>query len=290
MINKVVMITGATNGIGKASAIALARQGAITILVGRNQSKLNKTAQEIQQVTGNQQITTIQADLSSLEEIRAASKTFLEQYNRLDVLINNAGAMFIKRQESADGFEMTLALNHLNYFLLTHLLLDVLKQTAQAEGEARIINVASSAHAEVTIDFADLQYENFYSGFAVYGQTKLMNILFTYALHGRLKGTNITTNAVHPGSVRTGFGQNNGFLVRLIMNVRQLFQGGLSAEKGAETIVYLASAPEVRGITGKYWIDKRQVPSSEATYDKASQTQLWQLSETMTQLGLTNSQ
>jgi retinol dehydrogenase 12 len=165
MNGKVVLITGASNGIGKMSALGLAKMGAEVILVSRNQSKLDKTAQEIKSATGNQQISTIQADLSSLKEIRKAAETFLSQNERLDVLLNNAGAMFTSREESVDGFEMTFALNHLNYFLLTNLLLDTLKKTAQEQGEARIVNVSSGLHARGNIDFDDIQNKKYFQVF-----------------------------------------------------------------------------------------------------------------------------
>jgi NAD(P)-dependent dehydrogenase (short-subunit alcohol dehydrogenase family) len=283
MNGKIILITGATNGIGKISALELARMGAEIVLVSRNQSKLDKTAQEIKSATGNQRINTIQADLSSLKDIRKVAEIFLSQYERLDVLLNNAGAMFMSRKESVDGYEMTFALNHLNYFLLTDLLLDTLKKTAQEQGEARVVNVSSGAHSGAKIDFDDIQHKKSFTGFSVYGESKLMNVLFTYELTRRLEGTNVTANALHPGFVDTGFGQNNGWIISFMLNIIQKLVAK-SPENGAETNIYLASSPEVKGITGKYWVDKQQKNSSAASHDEAAQKRLWEISEELTEL------
>jgi NAD(P)-dependent dehydrogenase (short-subunit alcohol dehydrogenase family) len=283
MNGKIILITGATNGIGKISALELARMGAEIVLVSRNQSKLDKIAQEIKSATGNQRINTIQADLSSLKDIRKVAEIFLSQYERLDVLLNNAGAMFMSRKESVDGYEMTFALNHLNYFLLTDLLLDTLKKTAQEQGEARVVNVSSGAHSGAKIDFDDIQHKKSFTGFSVYGESKLMNVLFTYELTRRLEGTNVTANALHPGFVDTGFGQNNGWIISFMLNIIQKLVAK-SPENGAETNIYLASSPEVKGITGKYWVDKQQKNSSAASHDEAAQKRLWEISEELTEL------
>lgn len=283
MNGKVVLVTGATNGIGKTSALELARMGAEIVLVSRSQDKLDKTAQEIKSATGNQKISTIQADLSSLKDIRKAAETFLSQHNRLDVLLNNAGGVFMSREESVDGYEMTFALNHLNYFLLTNLLLDILKKTAQEQGEARIVNVSSALHARGSIDLNDLENGVFSTGLTAYNDSKLMNLLFTYELACRLEDTAINVNALHPGFVNTGLGQNNGRVIGFIMNIMQNL-AGKSPEHGAETSIYLASSPEVKGITGKYWVDKQQKYSSRVSQDEASQKQLWEISEEITGL------
>ena len=201
------------------------------------------------------------------------------KYPRLDVLVNNAGGFFMAREESVDGIEMTWALNHLNYFLLTTLLLDHIKASAPA----RIICVSSDAHTGTSIRFDDPQFKKGYSGFGVYGHSKLANILFTYELARRLEGTRVTANALHPGFVATGFGHNNGGLVRLGMRVVQRF-GARTPEKGAETSVYLASSPEVEGVTGKYFVDKHPVQSSPESYDRTAAARLWELSEQMTRL------
>lgn len=278
MNGKTVIVTGATNGIGEITALELARQGAEVVVVSRSNAKLENTVNKIKSETGNQDVSYIQGDLSSLAEIRQVADEFLQTHNRLDVLVNNAGAYFSNRQESVDGNEMTFALNHLNYFLLTNLLLDVLKQTAQETGDARIVNVSSAAHSGSKVNFDDIQANNGYSGFGRYGESKLMNLLFTYELAQQLEGTNVTANALHPGFVNTGFGMNNGGWMSKILGVLQSVVA-ISPEKGAETNIYLASSPKVRGISGKYWDKKAQKKSSDASHDTQAQKRLWQISE-----------
>lgn len=278
MNGKVVIVTGATNGIGKISALELAHMGAEVVLVSRSQSKLDSTAQEIKSATGNQKISTIQADLSSIADIRNAAETFLSRYERLDVLLNNAGAMFTSYHQSADGYEMTFALNHLSYFLLSNLLFDTLKKTAKEQGEARIVNVSSNAHFGGKVDFDNLWNREAFSITTTYGNTKLMNILFTYELARRLEGTGVTANTLHPGLVNTGFAQNDNKLVALLAKPFIALMGR-SPQEGAETSIYLASSPEVTGITGKYWVDKRQKSSNKASYDQVTQKRLWEVSE-----------
>ena len=280
MEDKVVIVTGATNGIGEITALELARMGATVVVISRNQTKLERTVSKIKSETGNDNISYIQADLSSLADIRNAVDQFLSQFQRLDVLLNNAGAYFAERKESVDGYEMTLALNHLNYFYLTHLLLDTLKATAAEQGEARVVNVSSGAHNSSKINFNDFQAQD-YNGFRRYGETKLMNVLFTYELDRRLQGTNVTVNALHPGFVNTGFGMNNEGLMTKFLGILQNLVA-ISPEKGAETNIYLASSPEVKGISGKYWDKKQQKRSSDTSYDVAVQDRLWQLSEDLT--------
>jgi NAD(P)-dependent dehydrogenase (short-subunit alcohol dehydrogenase family) len=278
------MVTGATNGIGKVTARELAGKGAEVVIVSRTLTKLENTVSKIKSETGNQNVSYIQADLSSMDEVRQVAETFKASHNRLDVLVNNAGAYFNERRESADGYEMTLALNHLNYFLLTNLLLDVLKDTADAHGQARIVNVSSEAHRNTTVNFDDLQRHNKYSGFTVYGESKLMNILFTYEMDRRLQGTGVTVNALHPGFVNTGFAMNNDGIVKWLMSgIQALF--AKSEEEGAQTSIYLAASPEVKGISGKYFADKQQKKSSDASYNLDAQKRLWQISEQL--IGLT---
>lgn len=283
MNDKRVLITGATNGIGKTAALDLAKMGAEVIIVGRNEKKTRRVLDEIQAASGSDRLDMLIADLSSIEQIRRVADEFRGRYDeRLDVLLNNAGAIFPKYQESADGLEMTFALNHISYFLLTHLLLDNLKQTAQRQGEARIINVSSSAHRGAQFNGPD--EANAYSSTRSYGKSKLANVLFTYDLARRLEGTGVTVNAVHPGLVDTGFGSEfKGFLGWLIRALQMTV--ARSPEKGAETLVYLASSPEVRGVSAKYWKDKKQVESSKASFDAAQQRRLWELSETVTGMG-----
>lgn len=278
MQGKICMITGATDGIGKVSAHALAKQGATVIVVGRNRQKSMKTVSEIRQESGNANVEYMLADLSSQKAIRELAQQFISKYKQLHVLLNNAGAMFMSRQESVDGIEMTFALNHLNYFLLTHLLLDTLKASAPA----RIVNVSSRAHKRLkTLDFDNLQGETSYSGTSAYMISKLGNVLFTYELAKRLKGSQITVNALHPGVVATQFGANNGgWFGRALRKFANLFC--ISIEEGAKTNIYLASSPEVEGVTGKYFVECKAIPSSKISYDEEVARRLWKVSEALT--------
>ena len=268
---KTILITGATNGIGKVAALELAKMGAQIVVVGRSAKKTREVVEEIKTASQSPAVHMLIADLSVISEVRKLADTFKEKYPRLDVLINNAGAVFSERHESADGLEMTFALNHMSYFLLTDLLLDTLK----ASTPARIVNVASDAHTGGKLDFDDLQNKRNYGagGFTAYSRSKLMNIMFTYELSRRLAGTNVTANVLHPGFVRSGFGRNNKGFMGLIMPVAQLF--AISPAKGAETIVYLASSHEVDGVTGLYWDKKKSVQSSAVSYVEADQKRLW---------------
>jgi NAD(P)-dependent dehydrogenase (short-subunit alcohol dehydrogenase family) len=214
------------------------------------------------------------ADLSSLNDIRRLAKEFKNRYPRLDVLVNNAGGLFLKREVSVDGIELTFALNHLAYFLLTNLLLDVLK----ANAPSRVVSVSSAAHIGARLDFADLQV----SGWDGYKRSKLANLLFTYELARRLEGTRVTANALHPGLVASDFGANNRGLFRLMKPVINLF--AISNERGAQTSVYLASSPEVEGVTGQYCVRRKPVRSSETSYDRVAAARLWEVSAAMTGL------
>jgi len=271
------MVTGATNGIGQVSAQALAAQGAHVIIVSRSPDKCAATVEEIKRVTGNTNVEAMPADLSSLGAVRDLARRFLERYTQLDVLLNNAGAVYTARSVSVDGIELTWALDHLNYFVLTNLLLGALK----AAPEARVVNVSSGAHrmARAGINFDDLQGERRYSGFGAYAQAKLANIMFTYALARRLTGTSVSSNALHPGGVATGFGQNNAGAWGALWKLFARFT--LTPEQGAQTSIYLASSSEVAGITGQYFEKERAVRSSSASYDEAAQERLWEVSETM---------
>jgi NAD(P)-dependent dehydrogenase (short-subunit alcohol dehydrogenase family) len=278
MRGKTVLITGATNGIGKVTALEIAKMGASVVIVGRNRSRTEAVASEIKAAAGNNAVDILIGDLSSMADVRRVADEFKQKYQRLDVLINNAGAVFSNRQESVDGYEVTFALNHLSYFLLTNLLLETLKASAPS----RIINVSSDAHRGASLDFDDLQTIKSYGmgGFGAYSRSKLANVLFTYELAQRLAGTGVTANVLHPGLVATGFGHNNNVLMGLAMSVIQrLF--ALTPEQGAETTVYLASSPEVEGVTGKYFDKSKAVQSSSQSYDKDSARRLWEVSESM---------
>jgi NAD(P)-dependent dehydrogenase (short-subunit alcohol dehydrogenase family) len=279
MQGKICLVTGATSGIGLVTARELARQGATVVLVGRDTNKTQTTVEQIKQQTGNNSVEGLVADLSSQQEVRQLADQFKRRYRQLHVLVNNAGAVYDSRRESVDGIELTLALNHLSYFLLTNLLLD----TIVASAPARIVNVASDAHRMTSINFDDLQAKQKYSGFRVYGQSKLANILFTKELARRLQGTNVTTNSVHPGLVATGFARNNAGLLNFLFGwILRPF--ARTPEKGAETPIYLASASKVQGLTGLYFSDKQPVTPTAAAQDMAAAERLWQVSAELTKL------
>jgi NAD(P)-dependent dehydrogenase (short-subunit alcohol dehydrogenase family) len=275
---KVCLVTGATSGVGLVTAQALARQGATLIVVGRNPERGAATVSRIQHETGNSAVELISADLSAQAQVRRLASEVQRRFTRLDVLINNAGALFLRRQLSPDGLEMTFALNHLAYFLLTNLLLDHLK----ASPAARIVNVSSEAHRGARLDFADLQGQHRYRGWRAYARSKLANILFTYALARRLEGTSVVANALHPGFVATNFGRNNRGITAVFFRIAQL--AAISPEQGAQTIIYLASSPEVKGITGAYFVKKKAVRSSQISYDRSAADRLWQVSAGLTAL------
>ncbi|MEM7799528.1 MAG: SDR family NAD(P)-dependent oxidoreductase, partial [Chloroflexota bacterium] len=209
MQGKTVLITGATNGIGKEAAHQIAKTGATLVIAGRSREKLTQTVAEIKSNSGNSKIEGLQADLSILSGMHSLAEQFLQNHDRLDVLLNNAGALFTERTVTADGFEKTLALNHLNYFVLTNLLLKALTQAPSA----RIVNVASDVHYGAKLNFDDLHSASGYSPLGAYSRSKLANVMFTYELAQRLADQNITANALHPGVVRSGFGKNNKSLV-----------------------------------------------------------------------------
>ncbi len=277
MDGKIVLVTGATNGIGQITARELALRGATVIIVGRDTSRIQFAAEKIRSTAPSGKVHTLMADLSSQAQIRRLAEEFQTQFPRLDVLVNNAGAIFARRQVSVDGIEMTLALNHLAPFLLTNLLLDALK----ASDHARVVTVASAAHIGMRVPFNDLNHEQgCYRSFVVYGQTKLMNIMFSYELARRLAGDAITVNALHPGFVATNFGKSNGGWWNMMFTLAQPF--AISPEQGAQTSVYLASAPEVAMVTGKYFARRKAVKSSSVSYDREAQRRLWIASAKLT--------
>jgi NAD(P)-dependent dehydrogenase (short-subunit alcohol dehydrogenase family) len=273
MNGKIYLVTGATNGIGKAAAQALAQMGATVVIVGRDAQKTARVTEEIKLTSGNQNVDFLLADLSSQQDVRRLADEFKSKYSHLHVLLNNAGGTFATRQLSADGIEMTFALNHLAYFLLTNMLLETMKASAPA----RIINVSSDAHSGGKIDFDNLQGEQSYSSFGPYGNSKLANILFTTELARRLEGTGVTVNALHPGLTNTGFGRNNpGFLMKIMGAIIPLI--ARPPEKGAETSIYLATSPEVEGISGKYFVDCKVTQPAPQASDTSVARKLWEVS------------
>lgn len=279
MAGKTVLITGATNGIGLVTARALTRMGATVVLVGRDGARANRLAEDLRREAPDCVVHALIADLSSQAQIRRLAGEVHARFKSLDVLVNNAGAVFARRHVSVDGAEMTLALNHLAPFLLTNLLLDMLKASPQG----RVITVASVAHIGAHVPFDDMNHSHgWYNAFGVYGQTKLMNLMFTYELARRLAGTSLTANALHPGFVGSQFGRNNGAWWNLMFTVAKPFT--LTPEVGAQTSIYLASSPEVAPMSGKYFVRRTPSKSSADSYDQAAQQRLWTVSEHMTGL------
>ena len=269
-----ILITGGTNGIGLAAAQMLAARGANVAIAGRNEGRTQAAAARIRAVAAaGVAVGTFIADLSSQAAVRKLAAEVRSRYPRLDVLVNNAGAMYTTRQLTADGIELTWAVNHLAPFLLTTLLLDRL----EASAPARIITTASDAHRGAQLPFEDLNAEHSYRGFGRYGQTKLANILFTLELARRLEGSGVTANCFHPGLVASGFNRNNGLLMSLAMTV--LAPGSRSSEKGAETLVWLATSPQVAQTSGAYFVDERPVMPSPAGQDRDAAQRLWDISE-----------
>ncbi len=247
-------------------------------MVGRSEERCQNTVAHIQRETGNFHVDYLLADLSVQAQVRQLAADFKARYKRLDVLVNDAGAIFLRRQVSADGIEMNFALNHLAYFLLTNLLLDTLKASAPA----RVVNVASNSHRNSHLDFENLQLKRGYNPMRAYGRSKLANLYFTYELARRLDGTGVTVNAMHPGFVHTNMAANNGWLVRLFLPL--IHRNSLTPEQGARTAVYLASSPDVETVTGKYFVREREVASDPVSYDEAAARRLWEVSEEMTGL------
>jgi len=277
MTGRTCLITGATSGIGRAAAMALAGRGASLVLVGRNRERGEGVVGEIARATGNHDVALLLADLSSQAAVRQLAREFLATGRPLHVLINNAGVVNLRRESSVDGIEITFAVNHLAYFLLTLLLIPRLKESAPA----RIVNVASDAHAQAggRLDFEDLESRKSYSVMRVYGKSKLANILFTRELARRLEGTGVTANCLHPGFVGSNFAKNNGAIASLVMTLLRPF--ARTPEKGAETAVYLASSPELEGVSGQYFVDRRPRQPKDFARNDDDARRLWEASEHM---------
>ncbi len=271
MEEKIALITGSTDGIGMYTARDLARQGMRVLLHGRDPARGQVVRDQIRRDAGNDAVDLFLADFAALREVRDLAAAVRARYNRLDVLVNNAGVYLKQRRVTEDGIEATFQINHLAPFLLTHLLLPLL----QARAPARIVNVSSTTHQSARLDFDNLQGEKWYDGYNAYAVSKLGNIVFTYELASRLHGTGVTVNALHPGAVNTkllraGFGNY-----------------GVSPEQGAETSIYLASSPEVEKTTGRYFVNKRPVLSSPLSYDPTVQRTFWHVSAELTGVGET---
>jgi retinol dehydrogenase-14 len=273
MDGKLCMVTGGTAGIGYYTALEIAKMGGAVLIIGRNHTKCVSAVQRIKEESGNNLVERLEADLSSQAEIRKIANLFCEAHDRLDVLVNNAGGFFMHRIVSIDGIEMTFALNHLAYFLLTNLLLDALK----ASSSARVVNVSSGSHLHQHLDFNDLQLTRFYNPVKAYGRSKLANILFTYELARRMEETHINANALTPGMVATEIWMKGDWWMTYLVNpvIKRIAQSPL---EGAQTSIYLATSPEVEGITSKYYANQQPINSDPNTYDGFSAQQLWQKS------------
>jgi len=272
MAGKVCVVTGATAGIGKETALALAKMGATVVIVARDAAKASRTADEIEKAAPSAQVDVVLADFAQLDAVRAAAREIAARYGAVHVLINNAGIAKKHRTLSADGYELTFAVNHLASFLFTRELMPLL----QAGAPARIVNVASAAEAHGPIDFDDLQSEKNYNGFRVYGKTKLMNVLFTYELAARLANSGVTANCVHPGAVATDMLRQLPWLLYAMISPFLL-----TPEQGARTQVFLASSTPMEGVSGGYYVKSKAARSSPRSYDVEARKRLWDASEAL---------
>ncbi len=280
MDGKHVLVTGATSGIGYFTALEIARMGARVIIHGRDEARCLAAVQSIRKESRNDFITHLLADFSSQAQVRAMAESFKERFDHLDVLINNAGAAYLFRKLSEDGFEMTFAVNHLAHFLLTNLLMPSL----QASRSARVINVSSGGHFNQVMDFNDLQVSHSYNPWKAYGRSKLANILFSNELARRTSGSQITSNALTPGMVATDIWKKvNRWLAPFIYPI--ISRIGQAPIQGAQTSIYLATSPDVEGVSGLYYGDKQPVQSSPASQDEATAQRLWMVSSELTGLG-----
>ena len=271
---KTAIITGATSGIGYETALAIAGQGYKTVLVSRTKERLERSKQDIIEETGNENVSYFVADLSLISDIKRVANEIKQAHPVIDVLVNNAGAMFSARQETQEGIELTLATNHINYFLLTHLLLDNIK----AAPNGRIASVSSEAQKMIrAVNWDDIEFKTKFKGLSVYAQSKLFNAMFTFQLAKNLAGTNVVANCMHPGGVNTGFGKNTKGLMRFLVGL--IFPLMRTPEKGAETLIWLATSKDVEGVNGKYFHDKKEIKASPPAYNNAELEKLRQRTE-----------
>jgi retinol dehydrogenase 14 len=273
MAGRVVLITGGTGGIGKATAIGLATVGARVGITGRDPARAEQAAADIRAGSGNPAVDAFAADMSSQAEVRRLAAAVLDSYPRLDVLVNNVGGFWAHRHPTTDGLEHTFALNHLAPFLLTNLLLDRLK----ASSPARVVTVSSGAQSAGRIDFDDLEGARNYSGQRAYSQSKLANIMFTFELARRLEGTGVTANCVHPGVVRTNFGaEDQAWLFTIVSHAVLPFLK--TPAQGAQTSIYLASSPDIDGVSGQFFANRKPKTANKLAYDTDMAARLWQVS------------
>ncbi|MCX7922982.1 MAG: SDR family oxidoreductase [Clostridia bacterium] len=277
--NDIVLITGANSGMGKAIAAEIARTGAKVIMLCRSKERGEEALNEVKELSGSTTVELMLCDLGYKKEIREFCREFIRRFGRLNVLINNAGVILPGRHTTRDGYELQFGVNHLGHFLLTNLLLDTMIKSSPA----RIVNVSSGAHKSGKIHFEDINLEKKYNVWRSYSQSKLANVLFTYELARRLEGTGVTANCLHPGAVATNMGINRetGFGTLITRILKPFFQ---TPAEGASTTIYLATSPEVEGVTGKYYYMKKQIPSSKSSYDVELARKLWDLSVKLTGL------
>lgn len=281
MQGKTVVVTGGTSGIGEVAAFELARKGARILLIARDHTRGADTLAKLRAANPAAAHTVQYGELSSIADMKRVATSIAAGEPKIDVLINNAGAVFLARHESVDGLELTFATNHMAYFVITNILLPNLK----AAGNARIVSTASDAHRSGRVDFDDLQSKKHYSSFGVYGTSKLQNILFSRELARRLEGTDVTSNCLHPGFVGTRFGQNNaksGFM-KMVAKIAMSF--GIRPEEGAKTIIYLASSPEVEGKSGGYYYKCKLAAPTAAAQSDADAKRLWDISHDLSGVG-----
>lgn len=283
MQGKICLVTGATNGIGEVTAHELAKMGAQVVIVGRNPQKTAQVVTDIKAKSGNPKVDSIVADLSVGADVIKVAETFKSRYNRLDVLVNNAGALILTRETTPDGLEMTFALNHMSYFTLTNALLDLIIASGTPTQKARIVNVSSVLHARYALNFDQLQATGSpFNGYKAYCQSKLMNVMFTYELNLRLQAQNapVTVNALHPGVIKTGFAKNNKKGIFVFTPIfLSLYFWRITPEEGAKTQLYLATSPDVEGMSGKYFDKCKPIPSSPASQVEVDWARLWAMSE-----------
>lgn len=281
MQGKTVVVTGGTSGIGEVAALRLAEKGARIVLIARDQARAAATLAKLKNANPSAAHAAHYGDLSALAEMKRVAGEVAAAEPRIDVLVNNAGAVFLARKTSVDGLEMTFATNHMGYFVLTNILLDRLKATPGA----RIVSTASDAHRSGRLDFDDLQSEKSYGSFRVYGTSKLCNILFTRELARRLDGADVTANCLHPGFVGTRFGQNNASNIFTKLLRDAVMSLGISPEEGAKTIIHLASSPDVATISGEYFYKCKVAEPTDAAQNDADAKRLWDVSAKIAGVG-----
>lgn len=274
---KTALVTGATGGIGQVTALELARMGYRVLLTSRDAAKGQQVLEDIKSQTGNAALEVFVGDLSSMADVRRIALEVRAKHPALNVLVNNAGGIFNVRRETLEGFEYTFAFNHLAYFLLTELLLPSLKAAAAADGEARVVSVSSSANGMGKMNWNDLQFQQGFSSWATYSQSKLMNVLFANALARRLRGSGVTSNSLHPGVIASGFGGQERGLSRVMLQVLRPFS--LTTQQGAKNSLYVATSPEVWGVSGQYFVKQKPGKPNALAADQGAQERLWKLSE-----------